>query len=59
MKGAIYMLMMNHANLAFCMDSVERMPAWIRDEKYYNCDNFFDMIALQRKTKKNKKQNKS
>ena len=55
MKGAIFMLMVNNAYLNFNMDSVQNMPSWVREEKYYNCENFFNMIALPRRIKKIKK----
>jgi len=41
---------------SFLFDSVESMPDWVRSEKYYNCDDFVDMILHRiKKDRKNKK----
>lgn len=40
---------------SFPYGSVESMPEWVRSEKYYNCDDFVDMITHRnQKEKKNK-----
>lgn len=57
MKGAIFMMRYYDGFHNFNMYSIENMPVWMRQEKYYNCDDFIDMLF--HKTKKNKKQKKA
>lgn len=57
-KGASYMLMFYDGYQGFNSDAVENMPSWVRQEKYYNCDDFFNIIAPRRKSKKDKKKNR-
>lgn len=52
------MLMFYDGYQGFNSDAVENMPSWVRQEKYYNCDDFFNIIAPRRKNKKDKKKNK-
>lgn len=53
------MLVAYNQYLTFNTNSIENMPSWVKQEKYYNCDDFMNMFALSRRQKKDKNSKKS
>lgn len=43
----------------FHTNSIENMPSWVKQEKYYNCDDFMNMFTFSHRQKKEKKVKKA